>query len=300
MDDLGYMPHTVARQLATQRAHAIGLLLPDFSHTFFMPLIGGIEEIVSDEGYSLLVATRVSIDPIGPPAPIGPHNADGLIIFPGTLSDSEIVKLQESEYPLVLIYRSSPQGAKIPSITADNAGATAKLIDHLIDVHGRRNIVFVRGPVEQEDSKWREEGYRASLQAHGIAFDKRLVFRGMFDRTLAYHAMCEFLDNDPPAFDAIFTGNDDSAVGIINALTEAGFNVPEDVSVVGFDDLELSSFLSPPLTTVRAPTREVGRAAARCLFDLLAGREVESQTFLPTGIVIRCSCGCLYEHVQEA
>lgn len=295
MDDLRYVPHTVARQLATQRSHAIGLMLTDFSHTFFAPLLGGIEAVVRDEGYSLLLATRLFSEEINTPAHLGPHNADGLIIFPGTLSDAEIVKLHRTAFPLVLIYRSSPAGVTIPSITADNAKATAKLIDHLIEVHHRRRIVFVRGPLAQEDSYWREEGYRASLQAHDIEYDADLTITGMFDRAQAYRSMCEFLQNNPPPFDAVFTGNDDSAVGIMDALREAGFAVPDDVSVVGFDDLELSSFLNPPLTTVRAPTEQVGRTAAKSLFDLLAGRAVAPTTFLPTEIVIRRSCGCLRE-----
>lgn len=292
MDELRYVPHTVARQLATQRSYAIGLLLPDFSHTFFMPLIGGIEAIVSDERYSLLVATHLSTEPLNKPAPIGPHNTDGLIIFPDTLSDCEIVKLHKTGYALVVIYRSSPSGATVPSITAENAKATTKLIDHLIDEHQRSRIIFVRGPLAQEDSHWREEGYRASLQAHGIQLDERLFITGMFDRTLAYRAMSDFLKGDPPPFDAIFTGNDDSAIGIMDALREEEIKVPDDVSVVGFDDMELSAFLNPPLTTVRAPTEEVGRTAARFLFDLLEGREVEPRTFLHTEIVIRRSCGC--------
>jgi LacI family transcriptional regulator len=295
MDELRYTPNTVARQLATQRSHAIGLLLPDFSHTFFTPLIGGIEAVVSDERYSLLLATRVSTEQSSTPSPIGPHNAEGLIIFPGTLNDQEIIRLNKAGYPLVVIYRSAPLGSTVPSITAENVKATAAIIDHLIEEHGRSRIVFVRGPDEQEDSHRREQGYRASLQAHGIEYDEQLTITGMFDRTLAYRAMSAFLNSEPPHFDAVFTGNDDSAIGIMDALREEGIQIPDDVSVVGFDDMELSSFLSPPLTTVHAPTEQVGTSAARCLFDLLAGKEVDLTTFLPTEIVIRRSCGCPHE-----
>jgi LacI family transcriptional regulator len=104
--------------------------------------------------------------------------------------------------------------------------------------------------------------------------------------------MSEFLKNDSTEFDAIFTGNDDAAIGIMDALREEGLHVPNDVSVAGFDDIEVSAFLNPPLTTVHAPTERVGRTAAKCLFDLLAGREVDPLNFLPTQIVIRRSCGC--------
>jgi LacI family transcriptional regulator len=292
MDELRYVPHTAARQLATQRSHAIGLLLSDLSHTFFSPLLGGIEATARNEGYSLLVATHHLSEPPGGPIPVGPHNTDGLIIFAEMLSDREILELHEAGFPLVLIYRSSPTGSTIPSIIVDNKVATAKIIDHLIETHGRSRIVFVRGPASQEDSHWREDGYRASLEVHGIDYDPRLIISGRFDRTHAYRSMSEFLKNDSTEFDAIFTGNDDAAIGIMDALREAALHVPNDVSVAGFDDIEVSAFLNPPLTTVHAPTERVGRTAAKCLFDLLAGREVDPLNFLPTEIVIRRSCGC--------
>jgi DNA-binding LacI/PurR family transcriptional regulator len=104
--------------------------------------------------------------------------------------------------------------------------------------------------------------------------------------------MFKFLENEYPDFDAVFTGNDDSAIGVMNALYEKGLRIPDDISVVGFDDLELSAFLTPPLTTVNAPTERVGKTAARHLFNLLAKQEVDFVTLLPTEIVIRRSCGC--------
>ncbi|MBX2997561.1 MAG: LacI family DNA-binding transcriptional regulator [Caldilineaceae bacterium] len=296
MDELRYVPHMAARHLATQRSHAVGLLLTDMNHAFFMPLIGGIEAMVRNEEYNLLVATYSSVNQTNKPIPIGQHNADGMIVFVETLSDCEILELHGAGFPLVLIYRSSPSGSAIPSIRVDNKTATTKLIDHLIEAHCRRRIVFVQGPATQEDSHQRQEGYRASLEAHGIEYDPRLIISGRFDRGHAYRTMTDFLNNNPPEFDAIFAGNDDSAIGIMNALYEAGLHVPEDVSVVGFDDLELSLFLNPPLTTVRAPTEEVGRAAAKSLFDLLAGRDVDPLILLSTETVIRGSCGCPHEH----
>jgi DNA-binding LacI/PurR family transcriptional regulator len=92
--------------------------------------------------------------------------------------------------------------------------------------------------------------------------------------------------------DAVFSGADDSAIGVMSALRESGYRIPEDVSVIGFDDLKLAAFLTPPLTTVKAPTELVGRLAAQQLFDIIAGKDVETTTVLPTEIVIRRSCGC--------
>jgi DNA-binding LacI/PurR family transcriptional regulator len=103
--------------------------------------------------------------------------------------------------------------------------------------------------------------------------------------------MKKYLTQDPH-FDAVFSGDDDSAIGVVNALREAGYRIPEDISIVGFDDLKLSAFLTPPLTTVKAPTELVGHTAAKQLFDLLNGKDVDPLTLLPTEIVIRRSCGC--------
>lgn len=292
MDDLKYVPYAAARQLATQRAHAIGVLLTDIFNEFFPPLVGGIEAVVQQEGYNLLLATRIAASQGDDQIPLGPHNSDGMIVFSGTLSDDEILDLYHVGFPLVLIYRVSPEGAHIPSVTVGNKRATRKLIDHLIEVHQRRKIMFVRGPENNEDSHWREVGYQESLASHGIEYDPELIIAGEYNRKDAYRAMLEFLTDEHPEFDAIFTGNDDSAVGILDALNEKGIRVPDDISVVGFDDLELSAFLNPPLTTVNAPTEYVGQTAARYLFNLLSGQDVDPVTLLPTEIRIRRSCGC--------
>lgn len=292
MSDLKYIPSAAARQLATQKAHAIGLLLTDMHQRFFPPLISGIESIVQQEGYNLLVASRRAENHVDGPIPIGPHNSDGMIVFSCSLDDDEIFKLHQAGFPLVLIYRTSPEGWNIPSVTVSNKRATRKLIDHLIEVHHCRRIVFVRGPANNEDSQRREMGYQESLEVHGIAYNPNLIISGEYNREYAYQAMSEFLGNRLLDFDAVFTGNDDAAVGIMNALYEKGFRIPDDIRVVGFDDFEFAALLMPPLTTISAPTECVGKTAARHLFKLLANQEVDPVTMLPTEIVIRRSCGC--------
>lgn len=292
MSELQYVPSAAARQLAMQKAHAIGLLLTDMYSEFFPPLVGAIESIVQQEGYNLLVASRRAGDGVDPQIPIGPHNSDGMMVFPGSLNDDEILKLHQAGFPLVLIYQTSPAGLNIPSVMVWNKRAARELIDHLIEVHHRRRIVFVRGPANNEDSQRRELGYQESLEVHSIVYDPNLMISGEYNRNDAYQAMSKFLENEPPDFDAVFTGNDDSAIGIMNALNEKGLRIPDDISVVGFDDLELSAFLTPPLTTIHAPTECVGKTAARYLFNLLANQEVDLVTLLPTELVIRRSCGC--------
>jgi LacI family transcriptional regulator len=292
ISELNYVPHAAARHLATQKTRVIGLLLTNMHNDFFAPLVSGIEAVVQQQGYNLLVATHRSDSASDIQLPIGPHNTDGMVVFADSLSDVDIINLHCNRFPMVLIHRSSPPDFQIPSVTIENKDATRRLVEHLIGVHDKRNIVFVRGPVNQEDSYWREMGYRQALEASGIEFNPDLVIYGEFEREIAYQQMKKFLANDHPEFDAVFTGDDDSAIGVVNALREGGYRIPDEISIAGFDDLRLSAFLTPPLTTVSAPTELVGRTAAQHLFDFLAGKSVETITLLPTEIVIRRSCGC--------
>src|SRR5271157_1274236 len=292
MVNLHYLPHAAARHLATRKTRVIGLLLTNMHNEFFGPLLNGIESAVRENGYNLLVATyRANNYNDGQP-PIGPHNTDGLLVFADSLDERQLDQLHEKNFPVVLIHRTPPNTLPIPCVTVENKAATHKLIDHLIEVHGKRHIIFLQGPANQEDSRWRQLGYKASLEAHNIPFNPRLILRGEFEQDVAYKAMKEFLVNDHPDFDAVFSGDDEAAIGTLMALQEAGYRVPERISVVGFDDQKLSAFLSPPLTTVRAPTEAVGRAAGEHIFAILQGSPINPVTLLPTEIILRRSCGC--------
>lgn len=293
MSELKYMPHAAARHLASRKTRVIGLLLTNMHNDFFAPLLNGAEQIVREHGYNLLVATYHSDSRDSVPPPIGPHNTDGLLVFADSLTDEEIKNLHTSGFPMVLVHRTPPDSFPISSVTVENKSATHRLVEHLILHHNKRRILFLRGPVNQEDSYWRETGYRSALEANGIAFDEELVLVGDFERDIAYNALNHFLGNGKRvAFDAIFAGDDDAAIGAINSLAEYGYRVPEDIAVVGFDDSRLSAFLTPSLTTVRAPTETVGRIATEKLFGLLNNEISDGMTLLPTEIIIRRSCGC--------
>lgn len=299
MLDLNYKPHAAARQLATRRTMTIGLVLHNMHTDFFAPLLSGIEAVVSENQYNLLVATYDHKTYPQRHPPIGPHNTDGLLGYADCLNEEQLTDLCRIKFPVVLIHRTAPLQLKVPFVTVENKAATRKIISHLIDEHGRRSIVFLRGPKEQEDSRWREQGYRDALDAHGIPFNPDFMLYGEFNQAIAYENVKKLISRNGVRFDAIFTGDDDAAVGTLNALKDAGLRVPEDVSVVGFDDSRLSSFLAPPLTTVRAPTEMVGRTAAHLLFNLLHDQPAESATLLPTQIILRRSCGCVYDATAE-
>jgi LacI family transcriptional regulator len=292
METLKYVPHSTARNLATQKTNAIGLLLIyNIYGDFFAPMLRGIEDVVAEAGFNLLISSNPSRFSNTHPPALGPNNTDGILGYADSLTEAGLTNFYNSNFPVVLIYRSPPPHLSIPSVTVENKAASKAIVDHLIEAHQRKRIIFLRGPEHQEDSYWREMGYRASLEAHGIPYDADLVWPGEFEREVAQTTMIELILAGVE-FDAVFTGNDDAAIGVLAALREMGKRVPEDVSVVGFDDLRSSPYLTPSLTTVRAPTEEVGRVAARQILNLIRGRHADPLTLLPTEMVIRNSCGC--------
>src|SRR6266498_4693014 len=293
MSNLRYVPHAAARNLASRKSRVIGLLLNNLHNDFFVPLLNGVEAVIRKKGYNLIVATYHANSRNTVPPPIGPHNTDGLLVFSDGLVDEDLANLNANGFPMVLVHRTSPNSLTIPSVTVENRDITQQLVEHLIQVHGKRRILLVRGPLHQEDAQWREVGYRSALEANGIPFDEDLVLNGEFEREIAYQVLNDFLSNGKRvAFDAVFTGDDDAAIGVLRALHQHGYRIPEDIAVVGFDDLGFAPFLNPPLTTVRAPTESVGRVAAEKLFTLLENQPSNGPVILPTEIIYRRSCGC--------
>jgi len=292
MADLRYVPHAAARQLASRKTRVVGLLLNNLHNDYFVSLLNGIESVVRKHNYNLVIATYHS-DSRDMPPPIGPHNTDGMLVFSDGISDEDLISLHVRKFPMVLVHRASPKSVKIPSVTVENKKITFELIEHFIKVHGRKRIMFLRGPIHQDDSYWREIGYKSALKANNIPFDEKLMLNGDFERDTARKTLNNFIANKKHvSFDAIFTGDDDAAIGVLNALHENGYRVPEDVSVIGFDDLGFSAFLNPPLTTVSAPTEAVGQVAMEQLFSLFDKQFPEDITLLPTKLITRRSCGC--------
>jgi DNA-binding LacI/PurR family transcriptional regulator len=292
MLELNFTPHAAARMLATMRTNTIGLLLTDIHGDFFVPMLSGIEQVAGEAAYDLLISTSGHPESRKLfPAPIGPHNADGVLIFANSIDQQGLKRYSAQGFPIVLIHQTSPEGMHIPCVTVENKAASRKIVEHLILAHHCRRIVFLKGPQDQEDSQWRELGYRQALEEHHLPIDLELIAQGDFDRKVARESIIRMLQQGVE-FDAVFAGDDEAAVGVLSALQEGGKRVPHEVAVVGFDDQRFSTFLTPPLTTVLAPTEEVGRVAALRLLDLIHKKQVDMVSLLPTKIVIRNSCGC--------
>lgn len=290
IEELQFVPRTAARTLASRHTKTIGLTLSEIGGAFFPLLLKGIEEETRQAGYELLINSTQGAHP-QQRGPLGEHNTDGLLVFTSSLELAELQRLSALKFPLVLMHQSSPPGLNIPVITIENKDGAEMLVGHLIEKHHRRRIVFLRGTEGHEDSVWRERGYREALEAHGLPVDESLIAPGGFDDTIALRSIQKLIE-DRIEFDAVFAGDDDASMGVYRALKAAGRLIPDDVAVVGFDDVQFARYISPALTTVRAPIEEVGREAVRQLIRLLNGQQAQSLTLMRTELVIRESCGC--------
>jgi len=290
---LSYTPHAAARNLAVRKTNTVGLLLPALSSSFFAPMLRGIESAIRKSEYHLLVHASLRSGDNDPwqRHSIGEHNADGMLLFVNSSDDEEILHNYRREFPMVLLFFKGPRGTDIPYVSFDNAGGIQQIVEHLVFVHSRRRIVYLRGPVGNQDSDERELAYRQALAQMGLPYDAALVARGDYSEQGGQAAVEQLLAADV-AFDAVFAGDDEAATGVLAALRAAGRRIPEDVAVVGFDDLTFAAHLNPPLTTVRAPIEWAGTLAARMLLAILQGEDLPPVSPLPVELVIRRSCGC--------
>ena len=292
IEKIGYFPQKAARNLASNKTYTIGVILPEIGNEFAAQILHGIEARSSKSEYSLLVASRDNEKMDRPlDLALGPHNTDGLVVLSGCISKKEMEIFTDREFPFVLLYDKSPRGFPIPSIQIENRLGTKNLIDHLIEVHGYKNFAFLRGPENNIDSKQREEGLRKSLKEHGLSLDEDLVGMGDFTEEVSNAVVKKWLESDK-VIDVIFGGSDEGAIGALMALKERGIAVPDEIAVVGFDDMNHVKYLSPPLTTVKSPIEQVGALGVETLIHILNGEQVERQKILPTHLVIRQSCGC--------
>lgn len=286
---LHYVPNTAAKQLAGRERLTLGFAIPHMRGDFFLPLLEGVERGAHEAGYGLLIHTVPQTSSASRPSlnPVNEHSTDGLIIFPGSLSPTELTRLSALKFPLVSLYQAAEGYPEAPVVTFENRRSAYQLVRHLIEVHGRKRIAFLRGPGQQKDSLEREAGYCDALAEAGLT---PLTGQGDYHEQCAFATVRDWLEADIP-FDAIFSGSDEAAVGALAALRQAEIPLPQQVAVVGFDDLRLARHMSPPLTTVRLPIGDGGYLAAKTLVALIR-KEVVTDTVLPTDLVIRTSCGC--------
>jgi LacI family transcriptional regulator len=284
--NLKYAPNTAARSLAQGRTQVIALIMSSIDAVFLQPLLVAVVEAATLAGYDVLLTLRPTTKGH---RPIGRHNVDGAIVFASSAEQTELRRLHAAGCPLVLMYDTAPADLNIPCVLLENRHGAHQMTEHLIR-GGRKQIAFLRGSDGLEDTIERERGFRDALDAHGLPAVEALIGEGGFNTGVAFRTVTAWLEQGLE-FDAIFASDDDSASGALQALANAGVAVPSSVAVVGFDDAPFAANLTPPLTTVRASTTQVGFEAVRLLVNLIETGLSASQVRLPTELVIRRSCG---------
>ncbi len=293
VEETGFRPDPIARSLSSRRADIIGLVIPLaiqslFEDPFFPRLTQGISETCNRYDYTLSLFLLHSPEQ---EAKLYPRISrrqflDGVIVT-ATLSDDPLIpQLRANRVPFVLHGRH--QDPRVSFVEIDNVTGAHTAVTHLIRL-GRRRIALITGPLGSLAAEDRKQGYLNALIERRVPVDKDLIIHGDFTEISSYEAMQRLLDKGP---DAVFVASDSMAMGALRALREAGKRVPEEVAVVGFDDMPQAATADPPLTTIRQPIQRAGALAVEMLMDILEnGSEPVRRIILPTELVIRSSCG---------
>ena len=287
---LNYQPNTVAQSLIKTETGTVGLIIPDISNPFFSLLAKGAEELAKIHNYSLILCNS-NDDPKAETEYIDvllKKQVDGLI-FTGTRCKNEYInQLLEDRFPIVVVDREIEE-KEVNSIYTNNkdgAYQATKYLTHL----GHKDIAYIAGYPDVKTDKDRFEGYKRALREAKISFREDLVVIGNYHWNDAYNVVKKLLEKGK-SFSAVFAANDLMAMGAIKALEENNLKVPDDVSVIGFDDILLASIVNPPLTTVAQPTYQMGESAMRLLIDVIKKRITKPRkVVLETRLVIRESC----------
>jgi LacI family transcriptional regulator, galactose operon repressor len=289
---LSYHPDAAGRRLATGKTHVIGLVVsqsPDrVAVDAFLPqVMHRLHQAAQQQRYHILFHAQEPGQDQFYAHLIRERHVDGIVLSGPRTDDAELVKLHREGVPIMLMGQL-PQ-SDIPFIDADNAGGAQAAMEHLLDLGHTRIGIITNAPLTYTASRDRLAGYKAALQGRGIKLDKRLVRTGDFTEASGEAAMNNLLKLSPHPT-AVFVASDVVALGALRAIKAHGLHVPEDISLVGFDDVPAATCVEPPLTTVRLPAYGIGWGAAERLIRLIAGEELDQPgVLLETELIVRGS-----------
>jgi len=295
IDETGYQPNAAARSLASQRSQTLGLALPQtvssfFTDPYFPHLLKGISEACNQHDYALtffLITCKDDEKKIFPKIS-NKSFLDGVLVQSGHHGDQQIIgHLVDANKPLVVLGRPF-RVDNVSFVNVDNVKGAYTAVSHLIRL-GRRRISTITGPLASTVGLDRKEGFLMALGERGFRKNDKLIVEGDFTEQGGYYSMQTLLRENP---DAVFVASDVMAIGAIRAIQESGRRVPEDVAIVGFDDIPLSTITDLELTTIRQPVIETGVRAVEVLIDLIEnGTDFPQHIILDTKLVVRSSCG---------
>ncbi|MDB5748371.1 MAG: transcriptional regulator [Massilia sp.] len=283
IERLNYTPNVLAQNLKTGSSRTIGILTQSLVSGYFADAMAGVDDALQGTGYAPLIvsghwhadeeAERIEL--------LIARRVDGLVILSGRMKDEQILKLSQ-RVPIVAFGRDL-RGARTYGFCLDNYRGACDAVEHLVAL-GHRDIAFIAGPPDHRDAVARLAGYRDTLAKHKIRRQPKLVAAGDFSESGGLAAVERLLASGQH-FSAIFAANDLTAYGARLALYRRGIAVPDDVSVVGFDDLHSSMYTTPPLTTVRQPLFDVGQRLGRAILTMIRGEPLELEVPQPTLVV---------------
>jgi len=313
IDELGYVPDGAAQSLARNRKDVIGLvgvehtgLNPDqhdiesMSLLFYAEVMLGVEARIRERSWSLLITFLREEETLGTSAPEDEQvqsrlfalsgKVDGLLIVEGVVPHGMVASLAK-RVPVVVVAGDTAQ-RRADVVAADNWSGAHALVEHLVRDHGRRRLFHIDGPPTAPDAKERRTALEAVIDAHPGA-ELTGSYNGRFSVASGRVGATALLDSGGPLPDAIVCANDQMAIGALRALTERGIRVPEDVALVGFDDIFPASLCDPPLTTVLQPIRKIGERASDRLIERITEPTLRPRVeLLPAELALRASCGC--------
>ncbi|MBC3767159.1 LacI family DNA-binding transcriptional regulator [Neptunicella marina] len=265
MKELGYRPNSIAQSLASNKTNTVGYVVPQLYGSFGI-MMSGSEEVLRRANKHMFIMTGHSNEKDEKSAieALLMRRCDALILHLESTSDEYLIELAKQKVPFVLVNRVI-EAIEDNCISLDNHFGGYLASKALID-KGHRDIAYIAGSLWKSDAIERLQGHKEALAEANIAYDESLIYEGDFQVHSGVEGI-ETLLNAGKKFSAVACGNDEMASGAIGALRDAGLKVPESVSVVGFDDVEFSNYLTPRLTTIRYPMKEIGQMAARWILN---------------------------------
>lgn len=288
VEEAGYRPNLLARNFNTGKSHAVVVLVPNVANPFFSRVIRGIEQAAQEKGYSILLGdTQNQPEREHEYARLGLTNqADGLIQLNNRYPFAEADRALAASVPMINACERISDDCETPVVELDNRTAARAMTKHLIGL-GHRRIGVITGPTDSPIVRDRMAGFESVMSESGIAIDSNLIAHGDFSLASGANAAKIFMAADKIPT-AVFSFNDEMAIGAIHQFRLAGLRIPEDISIAGFDNIEFASFTNPPLTTIDQPAEELGRQSMNELYQLMKGERLEvNRIMLSFNLIVR-------------
>lgn len=269
VERLNYVPNLNGRNLKSQCTKVIGLFLTSIKGTYYNILADAIYQECKNYDYELNIFISERADNMM--AKILGKQMDGAIILNKDIGEKEIALFQKTQTPVIFLDREL-QGEQITSVIFDSYHEGELVAQYLLSL-GHRTFAYMNGTNDNYDNLKRLEGFQTGLLQAGVYLDKEYIIEGKFEKETSYHSIKQFVKSKKPLPEAIFAANDVSAIGVVEALIDSGIRVPEQISVVGCDDIEIASLVKPSLTTVRTSFENQGTLAVKHLIALITGNE---------------------------